>query len=224
LNDILDLHPRGRCVYKVNGVPVFFAKARGIGEPHRIVQCSASSYGGTPLGARVSGKEWRIEKEYIELTRDYEGLRKKYNDISNKLLEARVSQGMEASQRGERFVVVDTAPLPEKPYKPNRIAIIAFGFILALSAGLSLVAINEAMDHSIKSADELNQIPVLNVFSVVSYIETPEEKRKRKIKKSVWLLCIIGFLVIALMIFDQFVMSIDKMWIEIGQRLGITTI
>jgi succinoglycan biosynthesis transport protein ExoP len=162
-----------------------------------------------------------IEKEYIELTRDYEGLKHKYNDISNKLLEARVSQGMEASQRGERFVVVDTAPLPEKPYKPNRIAIIAFGFILALSAGLGLVAIKEAMDHSIKSVDELNQIAGLNVFSVVSYIETAEEKRKRKIIKTAWVICIIGLVAIAFVVVDQFVMSMDKIWIEIGQRFGI---
>ena len=162
-----------------------------------------------------------IEKEYIELTRDYEGLKQKYNDISNKLLEADVSQGMEISQRGEKFVVVDIAPLPEKPYKPNRIAIIAFGFILALCSGMGLVAIKEAMDHSIKSVDELNQITGLSVFTVVSYIETAEEKRKRKIKKMAWAISIIGLIAIALIAVDQFVMSMDELWIEIGKRFGI---
>jgi len=163
-----------------------------------------------------------IEKDYIELTRDYENLKNKYSELSNKHMEARVAQGMEESQRGERFVIVDTAPLPEKPYKPNRIAIIAFGLILGLSTAMGLVALNESMDKSIKSVDELNQIAGLNVFSVVSYIETDEEKRNRRIKKGIGVIFIIGLIIIGLIIVDNFVMSLGNVIDEIGKRLGIS--
>ena len=53
-----------------------------------------------------------MEKEYIELTRDYESAKHKYNEILNKLMTAKVAKGMDETQRGERFTVMDPAVLP----------------------------------------------------------------------------------------------------------------
>lgn len=84
-----------------------------------------------------------VEKEYNELTRDYENAKRKYNEIMNRLQEATVSQGMEESQRGERFTITEPAYLPEKPYKPNRIAIILLGFVLAFGTSIGFSAIRK---------------------------------------------------------------------------------
>ena len=81
-----------------------------------------------------------VEKEYMEMTRDYESAKRKYNEIHNKLLTAKVAKGMEETQRGERFTITEPAQLPQKPYKPNGVAIILIGFILALGAGVGLAA------------------------------------------------------------------------------------
>ena len=79
-----------------------------------------------------------VEKEYSGLLRDLESARLKYAEMTNKLMEARVAKGMEETQRGERFVIIDPARLPEEPSKPNRLAIILISLILALAEASAL--------------------------------------------------------------------------------------
>jgi succinoglycan biosynthesis transport protein ExoP len=82
-----------------------------------------------------------VEEEYNALTLNYESAKQKYNEILNKLFAANISRQMDVSERGERFEIVEPAHLPEKPYKPNRIAIILFGLVLGLFTALSLAAL-----------------------------------------------------------------------------------
>jgi len=160
-----------------------------------------------------------IEKEYIELTRDYNGAKRKYEDISGKLMEARVAKGMQESQFSERFVIVDPAALPEIPYKPNRVAIIILGFIFAIGVGIFVAVIQESIDRSIKSVDELNQITGGSVFSVISFIETTKERRIRKTKRIIWSGSVVGIIILVLIVVNQFIIPLDRLWIEIWSRV-----
>jgi hypothetical protein len=160
-----------------------------------------------------------VEKEYLELTRDYENAKKKYEEITSKLLTARVAQGMEQTQRGERFTITEPAQLPEKPYKPNRLAIILVGFVLALGAGFGLAAVQEAMDHTIKTADEVNSITGAPVFSTVPLMESGPERRVRRIKRILWASAAVAVIVAALVIVNSFVMPLDVLWIKIHRKV-----
>ncbi len=159
-----------------------------------------------------------VEKEYIELTRDYSGAKRKYDDISGKLMAARVEKGMTESQFSERFVIVDPAALPEKAYKPNRIAIIFLGFIFAVGAGIGLAVIQESMDHGIKTIEELNSITDNKVLSFISMIETDEERRRRRTKRLVWTIVLTGVIVIILVMVNQWFMPLEEMWSIILRR------
>ena len=160
-----------------------------------------------------------IEKEYNELTREYNNAKRKYDDLLSKRMEAKISQGMEDTQRGERFTIIDPAQLPEKPYKPNRMIIILLGFVLALGAGIALCAAQEGLDNTVKTADELSAVMGVPVFSEVSLIETDGERRGRQIKTMVFILGVIGVIVVALILVNQFVMPLDILWIKIQKRL-----
>ena len=162
-----------------------------------------------------------VEKEYSELTRDYQSAKMKHNEIMNKLLTARISQGMEQTQRGERFTIAEPARLPQKPFKPNRIAIILLGFVLALGAGVGLAAVREAVDRSVKTADELNSITGVPVFSVISLMETDEERRARLIRRILLVATAIGVIVVALILVNQFVMPLDIIWPKVQRRLAM---
>ncbi|MEA3386669.1 MAG: Wzz/FepE/Etk N-terminal domain-containing protein, partial [Thermodesulfobacteriota bacterium] len=70
----------------------------------------------------------QVEQDYQDLIRDYSSAQKKYNETSAKLMEARQAEGLEESQVGEKFTVVNPAQLPGKPVKPNRMAIVLIGF------------------------------------------------------------------------------------------------
>lgn len=160
-----------------------------------------------------------VEQEYIELTRGYESAKLKYNEITSKLLTARVASGMEQTQRGERFTVIDPAGLPEKPYKPNRLAIVLVGFVLALGAGAGLAAAGEAMDHSIKTADEINEITGAPVFSSVPLMESDIERRMRRIKRIILVLFVIVVIVVGLILVNRYVMPLEILWIKIQRKL-----
>ena len=162
-----------------------------------------------------------VEKEYNDLIRDYENAKYKYNEIMNKLMEAKIAQGMEESQRGERFNIIDPAELPEKPYKPNRLAIILIGFVLAMGAGVGIAAIQESVNTAVKTEDEITKITGVPLFSTISMIETDQEKKAKQTKRWLWVLAGIGAIILALVFINYFVMPLDIAWIKIQKRLMI---
>jgi len=159
-----------------------------------------------------------VEKEYLNLIRNHENAKEMYNDISQKFMEARVAQGMEEAQQGERFTITDPAQLPERPYKPNRMAIIMIGFVLALGAGVGVGAIGESLDSSIKTSDELQRLTGTPVFSVIPLMETDTEHRIRWIKRGIWFVAALVAIGVALILVDSYVMPLDILWIKIQRR------
>jgi uncharacterized protein involved in exopolysaccharide biosynthesis len=159
-----------------------------------------------------------VEKEYATLMRDYDNAQRKYNEMMKKLMEARVAQGMEETQRGERFTIVDPAQLPEKPHKPNRIAIMAVGFILSLGLGVGAAAVRETLDTSVKTPGELTGLTGMSVLSVVSLMKTREEVRLRRIKWAAVTITGIVALCVAIYLVDHFVMPLEILWIKVQRR------
>jgi uncharacterized protein involved in exopolysaccharide biosynthesis len=162
-----------------------------------------------------------LEKEYNDMVRDLDNARMKYSEVVSKLMEAKIAQGMEETNRGERFTIIDPGQLPEKPYKPNRLAIILISLVLALGAGVGFAAVQETMDTSIKTAEKVMEITGVPVFSTISFIETDEELRAKKRKKIIWLADAAGAIILALIIIHNFVMPLDIAWIKVQRRLMI---
>lgn len=159
-----------------------------------------------------------VEKEYAALQRDYENAKAKYNELTSKFLEAKVALGMEETQRGERFTIIDPAQLPERPYKPNRPAILVITLVLSLGAGIGLAAVREVADGSFKTADELTRRTGLPVLSVVSLMSSTEEKRARRIKWAAVTLAAVVVFVVGLMVMHRYVMPLEVFWAKIERK------
>jgi len=160
-----------------------------------------------------------LESQYLDLTNNLQSARTMHADISQKLMEARVSEGMEQAQKGERFTITEPAPFPEKPYKPNRIAIILIGFVLALGAGVGIGAIGESLDTSIKTRNELQRVMDVPLYSVIPLMETNQERRRRWLKRVIWMVSALVVMGVALFLVDRFVMPLDILWVKIERRL-----
>lgn len=161
-----------------------------------------------------------VEKRYNELTRDYETAKGRYKEMMNQYMNARVAQVMEDQQKGERFTLKDRAYLPETPHKPNRSAIMILGFILASGAGFGLAAAREFMDRSIKSADELTALAGVPVLTVVSRMETPEDRRRKYLKRFLWFLTGMGLCSIGIVLVDAYVMPLDQIIGKVHARMA----
>ncbi len=72
------------------------------------------------------------EQQLASITRDYDTSRKNYQSLLDKKLAADEATDMERSQKAERFVMLDTARVPEKPIKPKRKVLAAAGSVMSL--------------------------------------------------------------------------------------------
>ena len=80
----------------------------------------------------------KVEEAYNVLLNARNNTQAKYDDLMRKHMEARVAQGLEKEQKGERFTLIDPARFPEKPFKPNRSIYMVGGRVKACAQKESL--------------------------------------------------------------------------------------
>lgn len=163
----------------------------------------------------------QVEREYRDLTRDYDNAVAKYKEVKAKQLEAELAEALERENKGERFSLIEPPQLPEKPSKPNRLAILFLGFIFSLAGGVGTVAVAEALSDSIKDISGLMQVTGEPPLITIPYIEVEEEKEKRAdlLRKLIIAGAIAAVLVVIL--FHFLVMPLDVLWFVGMRRLGI---
>ena len=160
-----------------------------------------------------------IEREYTELTRDYESENTKYQDLYGKYMQAKVAQEMEGKKQGERFNIVSKAYLPSKPFKPNRIIIILLSMIIGITLSSFLMVIQEGNDKSIKTTNQLNKITGVPVLTSVANIVTEQEKRSIRVKRLIWTFICLGLVVAALYCIDTYFIELEQLGTIILDRL-----
>jgi polysaccharide biosynthesis transport protein len=162
----------------------------------------------------------QVESEYKALIMERNNTQAKHDDLMRKFMEAKVSQGLEKEQKGERFTIIDPARLPEKPYKPNRMAIMLIGLVLGLGAGVGTAAVREYTDTSPRSASMLSLATAMPVLAIIPMIITQKEIKRSKMKWIIFILAGIMALIIGLILFHFFVMDLGIFWIRMARWRG----
>ncbi len=117
-----------------------------------------------------------VEREYQELTRDYDNAQARYRETKAKQMQAELAQELELDRKAERFSIVEPANLPETPISPNRMQIVFLGFIGSLGGGLGLAWLREVFDPSVKGPVELARIAPAPILTAIPYIETRQDR------------------------------------------------
>jgi uncharacterized protein involved in exopolysaccharide biosynthesis len=123
----------------------------------------------------------RREQEMIDLTRNYEISKGRYDSLLSKSYAADMSNELDTQQKGERFIILDPARVPEKPFKPNRLKLMAVSFFMSLFCSVAVVVAKEFLDPSVKTEREIRAayhepIPLL---AAIPHIQSPMERRRR---------------------------------------------
>jgi polysaccharide biosynthesis transport protein len=161
----------------------------------------------------------RVEQEYRALTRDYDNAMAKYREIREKGLQAELAQSLERDRKGERFLLIEPPLVPEKPDKPNRLAILVLGFVLAGAGGVGNLALMESLDkglHGTRAIQLATQMPLL---AVVPYIETAQDRRARLKRTYTLVGVVLGLVLAATALFHWFVMPLDVLWFVLMRRI-----
>jgi uncharacterized protein involved in exopolysaccharide biosynthesis len=92
-----------------------------------------------------------IEREYRDLTRDYDNAQTRYREIKAKQMQAEVAQELEKGRKAERFSLGEP-PHARGPISPKRMQIVLIGFVPRW-AGLGLPGCGM---HSIRRSGRWN--------------------------------------------------------------------
>jgi uncharacterized protein involved in exopolysaccharide biosynthesis len=169
---------------------------------------------------RIAGTP-KVEEAYNELLVARVNTQAKYDDLMRKHMEARVAHGLEKEQKGERFTLIDPPRLPEKPFKPNRLAIMLIGIVLGIGAGIGVAALREFSDDAVRSGDSLAMVTEFPVLAGIPEIMTAKDVTARRMKRLVWTGCLVGAVVLAVAVFHFFVMDLDIFWVRLMRRLAL---
>jgi len=163
----------------------------------------------------------RVEEEYKTMMVERNNTQVKYDDLMRKLMEARVSQGLEKEQKGERFTLIEPASLPEKPYKPNRMAIMLIGLVLGIGTGIGSASLKEYTDDSIRTSEDLKRVTSSPVLASIPLFVSAEEILRRKKRITVIISAAGATFLSCIVLFHFFVMNLDIFWLKLLRRLGI---
>jgi succinoglycan biosynthesis transport protein ExoP len=105
-----------------------------------------------------------VEQELAGVQRDYDAERVRYTELTTRFNNAKVAEDMARKQGGERFSVLYPANLPDTPYEPQPLKIMALAIVAGLVLGAGAALGREFLDRSVHDSRALQnefEVPVL---------------------------------------------------------------
>lgn len=161
-----------------------------------------------------------VETEYLDLVRDRENSVRKHQEITSRLMEAQVSGELEVQRKGERFSLINPPELPEKPDRPNRLAILLLGAFLAVAGGIGGGVVADNLDRTIYTADQLGRIMRTVPLVTIPYLPLEEEAMKLGRRRAAVGLAGLGVVAFGMLVVHLAWMPLDVLWFTILRKLG----
>ena len=121
------------------------------------------------LAAAVNQQKAEVDRvnqlliQHNLLKREFETNQQLYDNLLQHLKDANVSAGLRATN----IHIIDEATVPSVPVRPNRMRNIEFALAAGLILGVALAFTREALDNSIKSAQEMERLTGLPTLALV---------------------------------------------------------
>ncbi|MET0179148.1 MAG: lipopolysaccharide biosynthesis protein [Novosphingobium sp.] len=110
-----------------------------------------------------------IEREYDNIKRQYESLREKQ-------LDAQVTANLQSEDKGERFSVVDAPSLPHDPLGKAPLVLLLSGLVIGAAAGGALAIAFELLTGTIHGEASLTRILGGAPFGIIPILTDPEHR------------------------------------------------
>ena len=160
------------------------------------------------------------EQELISLSRDYDNIKKSYEELLKKQLDSQVSQKLEEKQKGEQFQVLEPASLPTRPFKPDRPMVLGLALLASIVVGVGGAFGLEMLDPTLRGSREFKNffdMPILACLPVIQDDRLKRQLAKRRAAVIGGLVSIMGAYLVFLVINGQKVQSILQ---AIGASIG----
>lgn len=161
----------------------------------------------------------RVEEYYRVLLTERNNTQAKYDDLMKKAMEAKMAEGMEKGQMGERFTLIDTARLPERPVKPNIPAVLLIGLILGIGGGVGAASLKEFSDQSVRTPEALAEATSMPFLGSIPEIVTHKDTARKRWRRFIWIIVIVVAVAAGIAAFHFMVMDLDVFWARLMRRL-----
>jgi polysaccharide chain length determinant protein (PEP-CTERM system associated) len=161
------------------------------------------------------------EQEIISLSRDYDNIKRSYEELLKKKLESQVSQKLEEKQKGEQFQVLEPANFPTRPFKPNRPMVLGLALLASLVIGVGGSFGLEILDPTLRGSKEFRSFFDMPILACLPLIRDDRLNRRLAVRRAAilgGLASIMGAYLVFLVVNGGKVKSI---LLSIGQSMGV---
>jgi polysaccharide chain length determinant protein (PEP-CTERM system associated) len=128
----------------------------------------------------------KTEQEMADAARQSEDLKKQYDDLKDKLAQARLSESLESKQKGSQFVVVDPPNLPLAPSKPNKPTVLLGAAAMSLLISIAFAIVVDVARQKIWTQSQIEAMWGLPVLVDIPEILTDSDLIALRKKKYIY--------------------------------------
>ncbi|MEL7536387.1 MAG: lipopolysaccharide biosynthesis protein [Pseudomonadota bacterium] len=162
-----------------------------------------------------------IEKDYHALNLELDNARRKYQDVKEREMEARLAQNMETDRKGERLTIIEPPLPPEQPYSPDRILLISVGAVLAIVVGILAMFIGESTDTTVRGRVRLEQLTALPALGMIPAIQTKADERRRLSYRAVGASAVVLVMISGAALVHFLYLPLDVFWFAAMRKLDL---
>jgi polysaccharide chain length determinant protein (PEP-CTERM system associated) len=121
---------------------------------------------------KVQREQPGLIAEYQNMDRDYNVLRRNYEDLLGRLQSANIAQAADTQADKVKLQVIDPPEIPRLPVAPNRILLVSLVLVGGIAAGIGVTVFLGQLDRSFSTVDDLRTLglPVLGGISVLGLV------------------------------------------------------
>ncbi len=113
-----------------------------------------------------------LQAQFTNMNRDYEVLRKNYEELLGRREEMRIGNAADTTANKIQLQIIDPPQVPQVPVAPNRPLLASGVFLLALGGGVGIAVLLSQFDQSFHTLDDLRAfgLPVAGSISLLGTV------------------------------------------------------
>jgi len=156
----------------------------------------------------------QVEREFLTLSREHNNSLARFQDIKAKQMAAEIGQQLEKESKGETFLLIEPAALPEEPIKPNRIVIVFLSLIFSAVCGFGIALVQEALDSSIRGVTGMAKLLTAAPLAVIPVIYNAQDYYRKRRATRIVVSSAVTSIIAVLLIVHFFWTPLDVLWFK----------
>ena len=121
-----------------------------------------------------------VAAEMTKLTRDYDSIRKAYDDMRSRREAAKLGSDMDTQTQTIQFRIIDPPQTSQEPVAPKRQVLLSMVLFGGIAAGVAFAFLLSQIDDSVMSIRQLKEFIAVPVLGAVSMVASASRGGSRK--------------------------------------------